>query len=309
MINILATDIGATKTIICICSNKKILHKKTYSSKNYPSFYRILNDFLCGIDAPLNSACFAIAGPISNNRCKVTNLPWVIEGNKLAKILRTKRVILINDFESIGNGIAVLERKDLVKLNNATPLPGKPKAVIGAGTGLGETIIYWDSKNGYSVMPSEGGHCEFSSTNNIEWELKRFLVRKYGFAEWESVLSGPGLANIYEFLTGKRKSPEEITADYERNKQPKQAVNMFVSFYARESANLALKVIPLGGLYIAGNIANQLLPLFRRKSFIKEFIGNGKMKSLLERVPLFVVTNTEVGLIGAIKYGLINYES
>jgi glucokinase len=300
MKTILASDIGATKTIIALYSGNKLLYKWTLRSRDCPSVYHLLNDFLSGFKGKIHCASFAVAGPVTNNKARLTNLPWIFDARQIAKLLKTNNVVLINDFEAIGYAIPYLRTKDLVKLNNAPALLRKLKAVIGAGTGLGEAIIYPDN----SVFLSEGGHCEFSPRTPKEWNLKQFIIKKYGFAEWESVLSGPGLSNIYKFLTGKTKTPEEITADYKKNKQAKRAIDLFISFYARESSNLALKTLPFGGLYIVGNLANQLLPLFRKKSFMQEFIGRGKMQSLLKRIPLFVVTNREIGLLGAKKIAL-----
>ena len=302
----LVGDIGGTTTVLALMDKKGKRHTIKYYLSKESSFNDILTHFMLSVSHKPKKACFAVAGPVNNNVCKTTNLPWVLHGKRLAKKLRIP-VTLINDFEAVGYGVFALKKKDVVQLNKARP-SGEMAVVIGPGTGLGEAILY----NG-NVIPSEGGHSDLAARTTIECKLKQKLLRK-GVASAEAVVSGPGIVNIFNFLATKipkklqlylREDDPAAVISYQaiKNTFPVcvKTMKMFVTFYAREAQSLALKAKATKGVYLAGGISAKIIPLLK-KWFMKEFTSNKKMKILLKSMPVFVVKHKEVGLLGAWQF-------
>lgn len=338
---ILAGDIGGTKTRLALFEWKEErvepLAEQLYVSTDYKSFEEILSEFLNppqpeSIDPleavdpvlpePLPSeppkiaaACIGVAGPVIENRCHTTNLPWVVDGDALAARFDIPTVRLLNDLEATAHGLLELKPEETTPLNVGTvPSQKRPIALIAAGTGLGEAILFWDGSH-YRPIPSEGGHADFGPNSDLEIELLRHLRASYLHVSWERVLSGPGLHAIYEFLRDTKRNeptwmaeriqvedPAAVIADVGLKKQADigvQALDLFASIYGAEAGNLALKSMSLSGVYLGGGIAPKLLPKLQDGSFMRGFTNKGRYKKLMSAIPVRVVMNDRTGLIGA----------
>lgn len=310
------------------------LYEVRYSSHDFPDLVPMVQKFLAAAAQELGKtfapekACFAIAGPVVNNTSKVTNVGWTLEADRLAQALSIPKVTLINDFEAVGYGVLGLNEADLHPLQVGQRQKNAPIAVIGAGTGLGQGYLIY-SGGQYQIFGSEGGHADFAPRSELEFQLSRYLLEKHNIERIsaERVISGQGIVAIYQFLRDQQyaaetpevaevvrawesqvgRSPKTVdpaaaiaTAALEdRDRLSEKTMQIFVDSYGAEAGNLALKLLPYGGLYIAGGIAAKILPLIEEGSFLQAFIHKGRMTSLLERVPIQIVLNPQVGLIGA----------
>jgi len=321
---ILAGDIGGTKTSLGffelergIFRSKKI---SSYPSEDYRDFKSVLKEFMKGHNADLQGACFGIAGPINHGICRATNLPWVVDQAVLKRILKIKKVSLINDMEATANGIQVLPKNAFVVLNSGNPEPKGNIAVLAAGTGLGEGMLLWDGKR-YRAVASEGGHADFAPCNKIELDLCRYLFGKFGHTSYERVLSGPGLMNIYEFFKEKDVGQEPAWLKKElsqedpgfvitqnarkgQNKLCEKTMDLFCAIYGAEAGNLALKFLARGGVYLGGGIAPKILHKLQDGTFKKAFRYKGRFSKLLCRIPVHVILEEKTALYGAAMYAL-----
>ena len=221
MTHVLAADIGGTHTRLCIAHCERgatrIVSERTYASAAYSRFADMLREFLSDVaDNAIAVACFAVAGPVretpAGQTVKVTNLPWEIGAAALAREFGLPKVRLINDFQAIGYGIEALTEPDFTVLQMGNPVSHGPRAVIGAGTGLGQAILVWQQDR-YEVIATEGGHADFGPTDELQVELARYLIKECGRASYELILSGPGLVRLYEFLRSGCDAPQSPTLD------------------------------------------------------------------------------------------------
>jgi glucokinase len=331
---LLAGDIGGTKTILRLVEYSEVsglntTHEDVFPSDDFPDLVPIVHKFLAAIDRPqVTKACFAIAGPVVNNTAKLTNLAWYLDTQRLSQNLDIPCVSLINDFAAVGYGILGLQKQDLLTLQGGKHQPEAPRAIIGAGTGLGQGFLVKQGGH-YQVFPSEGGHADFAPRNELEFQMFKYLLDKHDIqrASVERVVSGPGIISIYQFLRDRKFAPEspeiaqvvrtweEEAGQPEKTVDPgatigeaalagsdrlaEQTIQMFIEAYGAEAGNLALKLLPFGGLYIAGGIAPKILPLFQNGTFLLTFSQKGRMRPLLEDIPVHVILNQKVGLIGA----------
>jgi glucokinase len=342
---ILAGDIGGTKTHLALYewTGERIdpLRLETFQSTDYTSLDEMLAEFLvppkapvavdqlerppeeeesssvAPVDAPLNieAACFGVAGPVFQNHSRTTNLPWVVDGPALSKQFDIRHVQLLNDLEAMAYGILLLRPDELVTLNVGTPPSHKQAiALIAAGTGLGESILFWDGQR-YRPMPTEGGHTDFAPNSDQEIDLLRYVRSQYLHVSYERLLSGPGLVAIYEYLRDARKNEptwlaEKIKAGDAaaeiaeaglkgQAEIAKQALDLFVSIYGAEAGNLALKTMSINGVYLGGGIAPKLLTKLKDGTFMKAFTNKGRYKRLMGQIPVHVVMNQHTGLLGA----------
>jgi glucokinase len=331
---LLAGDIGGTKTILRLVEFSETLglntlYEESFRSGDFPDLVPIVQKFLTTANSSTpEKACFAIAGPVVENTAKLTNLAWFLDTERLSKQLGIPNISLINDFAAVGYGIFGLTKQDLLTLQVGKYQTAAPMAVIGAGTGLGQGFLI-KQDNQYQVFPSEGGHADFAPRNELEFQLLKYLLDKHDIqrVSVERVVSGLGIASIYQFLRDRQiatESPEIAAAirtwEQEAGKAEKtidpgafigsaaleksdrlseQTMQLFVEAYGAEAGNLALKLLPYGGLYIAGGIAPKILPLMQNGSFLLNFTQKGRMRSLLEEIPVHIILNQQVGLIGA----------
>ena len=323
---ILAGDIGGTKTVLSLLAKDKngipISQKEqTFTSLAYPEFADILKEFLPD-DVLITSACFGVAGPVVNQRCQTTNLPWLLDAEVLKKSLGTERVKLLNDLEAMALGMLYLSETDLLELNpNAQTQVGNI-AVIAAGTGLGEAILYWDG-NRYHPMGTEGGHCDFAPQTEQQDSLLSYMRNQFpDHVSCERLISGIGFSHLYDFLlehdfaTACMAVPEvsDHEAGIDRNATISrlgvsgedalctEAVRLFVDLYGAEAGNLALKALAIGGVFIGGGIAPKILPMMQDGRFMSAFKAKGRFSGLLDKVSVKLSLNPRTPLIGAINY-------
>jgi len=295
---IIAGDIGGTKTLLRLIDDDKIVAEHRYASGGYATFDLMLREFMAMAGPPIDAACFAVAGPVLENRAEVTNLKWLIESTALERDFTIPRVALINDFYAVALGVPLLAPEDRLVLHEGVRQPHAPIGILGAGTGLGEAILTWNGQ--WSVVPSEGGHADFAPQNELQSRLMLSLVERYGHASWERVCSGMGLVNIYEFLGGKNADPARI-AELADTGDPlaKQTFEIFVDIYGSEAGNMALRILSRGGVYLAGGIAAKNPKHFTDGRFMAAFLRKGRFREMLEAMPVEVITNEKVGLLGA----------
>jgi glucokinase len=321
---ILAGDIGGTHSRLGLFRQEgghlRLVEEEIYSSREHSGLAEIVKTFLKSKTAAIDYTSFGIAGPVLNGIAVTPNLPWVIDQSKLAKECGIANVSLINDLEAHASGVDDLEPNDLVTLNVGVPATGNA-ALIAAGTGLGEAGLYWDGAR-HHAFPCEGGHADFAPRNDLELALLQYLLRKFGHVSWERVVSGPGLKNIYDFLrdSGTEEEPpwlrDELAASVDpatvisqhglTGKAPicEHTLEIFVRLYAAEAGNLALKLMATGGIYLSGGIAPRILRVLSQPLFLEAFVSKGRMRSLLEQIPVKVITNDRVGLLGAARHAV-----
>ncbi len=323
---ILAGDIGGTHARLAFFEAKDGRLNQTaikvFSSREYSGLDQIVAEFVGGASARPDRACFGIAGPVRNGRVETSNLPWVVVGDRLASGLHLAKVSLINDLEANAWGIVDLESEDTISLNQVKGSPKGNQAVIAAGTGLGEAGMFWDGSH-HQVFASEGGHTDFAPRNELEVELFRYLNTQYGHVSYERILSGPGLVNVFHFLRDTRRGTEpKWLTDQMLHSDPaaaisqaamdgkcalcEQAVEIFVSVYAAEAGNLALKIMATGGVYLGGGIAPKILSKLSGPLFMHAFAAKGRMQPLLEAIPVRVIMNDKTALFGAARYAMMH---
>lgn len=313
MQTLLAADIGGTKTLLQVSTdNGEVLAEQRFASKDFAGFSELLAGFLNSLPKdylPITSACFAVAGPVTGRTASVTNLPWRIDADALCELLPLKQVTLINDFAAVGEGIACLTEDDLLILQAGRPEPDAPRAVIGAGTGLGQAYMT-PQQDGWRVWATEGGHTDFAPTDALQQQLLDYLLQQYVHVSYERLVSGMGLENIYQFLAGLHDLPVNVDMHADRAAQiselarlgdplAQQTMRLFIEIYGAQAGNLALTVMPRAGLYLAGGIAMKNQSMFEDGSFMQAFLAKGRMQPLLENIPVYLIRSADTGLRGA----------
>jgi len=320
---ILAGDIGGTKTVLALLARESsgsltIIKEATYPSQSFLKFDDILADFLPA-DVTVTSACFGVAGPVVSQRCQTTNLPWVLDTEALKITLVASRVKLLNDLEAMALGMLQLPEQELIELNpKAQPQTGNI-AVIAAGTGLGEAILYWDGKK-HHPMATEGGHSDFAAQNATQDLLLTYLRKIYPeHVSYERILSGIGFSHLYDFFCDQGLAPTcssllDINSGLDRNAVISKlgvegedavcvaVVRLFVALYGAETGNLALKSLATGGVFIGGGIGAKILPAMQDGNFIRAFKAKGRFLALLDNISVKLSLNPRTPLLGAIHY-------
>jgi glucokinase len=311
---VIAGDIGGTKTLLQLVDvsggGRAVAMEKRYESGGHPSFDLLLADFvaLAGA-APIDAACFAVAGPVTGRRAEVTNLHWTMDADALAAAFHIPRVALINDFYAVALGVPLLAPGDLLPLNAGARVPFAPIAILGAGTGLGEANLVHDGER-WVVIPGEGGHAEFAPQDEEQARLFLTLHAKYGHVSWERVLSGMGLVNIHNFLAGADRAyderiPVELAELAGRgDAAATRAFEIFVDVYGAEAGNMALRTLARGGVFLAGGIAGKNIARFTDGRFARAFVRKGRFEPLLAQIPVDLIMNPKVGLLGAAEAAL-----
>jgi len=317
---LLVGDIGGTNTRVAVLPEKggTPVHEARVPSQKHATFTLALKAALAGTKFKFSAACFGIAGPVMNNRCVATNLPWVIDGGALARSFKIPKVRLVNDLVALAHGALNAPKKLLMPLNGpALPKPkGQNLAILAAGTGLGEAALVWDDETGRHVsLGTEGSHGDYAPREPIEEELRVFLAARHGRVSTERVVSGPGLKALYEFFRDAKKLPEheapatgadvDFSAEVTRlaladaNPCARAAVDLFTRAYGAEAGNVALRYMATGGIYIAGNISQVLAARLKSPMFRDAFITKGRFSPMLETLPVALVMETGIGLRGA----------
>jgi len=321
---ILAGDIGGTHSRLALFTEDRghlcMLDEKTFFSREHQSLLQIVSLFLRDCSQPVRTACLGIAGPVLRGRALATNLPWIADATEISRQSEIDSVWLINDLEAHATGIADLAETDLVGVNSAPPREGNA-ALIAAGTGLGEAGMYWDGTR-HHAFAAEGGHADFAPRTELEVGLYNYLRGKFGHVSCERILSGPGLKNVYDFLRDSQleSEPEWLRDELAESADPaanisqrgldasvpicERALDIFVTVYGAEAGNLALRMLATAGVFLSGGIAGKILPKLCTPLFRDAFTDKGRMKPLLESIPVKVITNARVGLIGAARYAV-----
>ena len=316
---ILAGDVGGTKCNLALFSEKNgkltSVFKQRFASKDFAQFDLIVREFSLQA-APylkkekVRAAGFGVAGPVINNRVRATNLPWTVEASTLARELNLRDVVLMNDLGATGHSIEHLAPEEYCILNPGKPEYGGTRALLAAGTGLGQSILVWDGGR-YRVVPSEGGHSDFAPHTEQQIELLRYMRRRYPQVSWELILSGRGFRTIHEFLNpdvkhtsfedpGMDPAPEITKLGLSKECAVcADTLDLWTAIYGAEAGNLALKVLALGGVYVAGGIAVKIIEKIKDGSFFAAFRDKWKFESLLSNMPVSVVLNESAPLLGA----------
>lgn len=316
---ILAGDVGGTKCNLALFSEKNgtlsTVFKKRFASKEFAQFDLIVKEFSRLAEPHLSSdpvvaAGFGVAGPVINNQVRATNLPWMVDGKILEDELQVPKIVLMNDLGATGHSIEHLTPGEFRVLNPGKPEYGGTRALLAAGTGLGQSILVWDGAR-YRIVPSEGGHSDFAPHTEQQIELLRFMRRRYPQVSWELILSGRGFRTIHEFL-----APNVLHASFEdpdADPAPEitrrgldkscrvcsDTVDLWTAIYGAEAGNLALKVLALGGVYVAGGIAVKILEKMKDGTFFHAFKDKWKFEGLLNNIPVSIILNESAPLLGA----------
>jgi glucokinase len=321
---LLAGDVGGTKTILAQYEKSTDglvrVRERIYFSSDYAALDDIVAEFLRDMSGPVEAACFGVAGPVIDGRSRITNLPWMIDERSLAVTTGIATVKLLNDLQAMALGLLRLGPEEWLELNpHAEPAPGN-RAVLAAGTGLGEAILYWDGLN-YHPLATEGGHADFAPNDPAEDGLLVYLREKFGgHVSYERILSGSGVANIYAYLraTGFAPEPPELAAVWAGGEDPapeisryafelgdplaRETLRRFARIYGAEAGNLALKCLARGGVLIGGGIAPKILPALTDGTFMESFCAKGRFHEFVRTIPVRVALNPNTGLLGAADY-------
>lgn len=317
MMTVLCGDIGGTKTRLALASvagvEVRILREAEFPSAAYGAFETLLAEFLQGSPAVVHAA-FGVAGPVQGRVVRATNLPWVIDADSLVASFGFAACTLLNDLEATAFGLPALAEGDLLTLQAGAADAAGNEAVIAAGTGLGEAGLYWDGSS-HKPYATEGGHASFSPADDLEFALLRRLQRSFDHVSWERVVSGMGIVSLHEFLREYRNVPAPDWLEQQMQQGDAAAaisaaaqsgqdalcietMARFVRLYGAEAGNLALKTMCSGGLYVGGGIAPKILPQLRSGAFIEAFLSKGRMRRLLEAMPVRVILNDRAALYG-----------
>ena len=319
---ILAGDIGGTNTRLALfeieSGQLQPLCEAVYPSAEFATLDVIVERFLESAGMACEQACFGLAGPVRNQRCQTTNLPWLVDAGAMEKALGLTKVWLINDLEATAWGISALVAEDFYTLQEGSPEAEGNRCIIAAGTGLGEAGIYWDGSH-HRPFATEGGHADFAPRNALEFALLESLAQRFGHVSWERPISGPGLVDIYLFLLDYRKQAEppwlakalgegnaaaaiSTAALEDRCPVCTEVLNLFIELYGVEAGNLALKTMATGGVYIGGGIAPKILPKLKEGTFLQAFNAKGRMAPLLQTMPVHIILNDRAALYGPALY-------
>ncbi|MBI4632709.1 MAG: glucokinase [Deltaproteobacteria bacterium] len=328
---LLAGDVGGTKTILGVFTPESgplhALTEATFENARYPDLETIVRQFLGSVKMPVERACFGIAGPVVAGRpTAITNLPWVIDGERLRSELDIAAVSLVNDLAATARAIPSLPPGDLRVLSKGEAAPGGNIGVVAPGTGLGEAFLVWSDQR-YREYASEGGHADFAPNNILEIELLRFLLEKYEHVSYDNVCSGQGLPDIYRFLRDRNNEEEPPWLAEELAAAPDvvpvivnaaldsgrycglcvKTLSLFLAILGAEAGNLALRVLATGGIYVAGGIVPRILPFLEKSGFMEAFRRKGRFSDFVGRAPVSVVLNPRAALLGAAGIGLESY--
>lgn len=321
---ILAGDIGGTKSLLALfsreCGPRAPQGERSLPSHNYPTLAEVLKSYLREAGEKVEVTCLGIPGPVVEGRSETPNIPWVVDAAELERATGS-RVILLNDLEASGYGVATLRPDEFETLSEGQPNPRGNAAIIAPGTGLGEVILFW---NGEMRVPSasEGGHADFAPRDHLEMELLDFLLKEFDRVSFDRVVTGGGLRRVYAFFRGRSREsePEWLVDELKRAEDPsvvissaalakrdsacEKALDLWVALLGAEAGNLALKALATAGVYIGGGIPPKILSKLREGTFLTNFHNKGRLSSVVGRMPVRVILETRVGLYGAATFAL-----
>ena len=316
---VLAGDVGGTNTNLGLYAvgprrTLSLRRERAYPSQHYGGLDEVVREFLAAGSERTAAAAFGIAGPVFEGVVVTTNLPWKVEASQLARVIGCDRVQLMNDLETTAYGALFLPPGDIHTLNHGTPRRGHC-AVIAAGTGLGQALLFWDGKR-YRPSASEGGHADFAPRNDLQAALFAFLQQHYPRVSYEHVLSGPGLYNIFRFFDEGLKRPvDACVRERLKTEDPSavvgeagvvgtcrtcgEVVNTFVSIYGAQAGNLALTLMAVGGVFVGGGIVTRVLPKMTTGVFMEAFTAKEPFTDLMQEIPVRIILNANASRLGA----------
>jgi glucokinase len=317
---LLAGDIGGTKTLLGLFDvalpRPGAIAVESFTTLEHDDLASIVRAFISDrvqAGARIEAACFGVAGPVIDNAAQLTNVPWRIEGRRIAESFAVDQVDLLNDLEAMAYGVTVLNTSEVHVLQDGEPARSGNIGLIAAGTGLGIAMLH-QVDGRYVPVASEGGHADFAARTDREISLLRWLTGRYGRAEVEAVVSGRGLLNIYQVthVTPCASVPDlanpdaaaQITAAGLDGGCPGcvEALEVFVEAYGAEAGNLAVRTVSTGGMFVGGGIAAKILPALTRGRFVRAFRSKAPLDALLGSMPVKVILNPQTGLLGAAVY-------
>jgi glucokinase len=321
---IVAGDIGGTHARLGLFEVRDgkpvLLRERIYPSPKFSGLEAVLHAFVEEFRPHTTGAAFGLAGPVHEGRVRTPNLPWEVDAQALASVVGIQHVTLINDLEALAYGLDVLSPSDFVLLNQGVEAVGN-RAVLAAGTGLGVAGLVWDGAS-HRPLATEGGHSDFAPRNALECELMLYLSQRFGRVSNERILSGAGLTNVYDFLrdTARGEEPDWLTRRLQGEDRAKvismcgldrssalcsQAVDLFASVYGAVAGNVALLFLATGGVYLGGGIAPKLLPRLQDPNLFRAaFVDKGRLRPVLEQLPVRVILDDRVGMRGAAQVGV-----
>ncbi len=320
---VLAGDVGGTNTRLALCevNDGKVLRlvQNIAPSASHDSLADIVRDFATSHGADdVRAVCFGLPGPVRGRRVQLTNLPWIVDADELERALGLPSVSIINDLEANAHGLSTLADADFKTLRAGSAVSGANAGLVSAGTGLGEAGMHY-VKGRMVPFATEGGHTDFAPSNALEFELHQWLHEQHGHVSWERVVSGPGVASLFEFFLQRAgaDAPQWWT-DAKQSKEPAAAIagaaergddehavaalDLFMKLYGAEAGNFALKVLALGGIFLGGGIAPKLAKRMETSDFVARFDDKGRMRHLVEQMPIRIVLNDSAALQGAALY-------
>lgn len=327
---VLAGDIGGTKTVLALFGKVdgriRLQVQETFPSRQAAGIESVIDRFLSKHGGAIAGVCLGIAGPVKDGICKATNLPWQISSSSLKEHFKFRDVVLINDLAAWAYGIAYLNDADIVPLNpSAVPAPNRNQGLIAPGTGLGEALLHY-TNNEFTVLSSEGGHVDFAPANEEQINLWRYLRGRFGHVSVERILSGPGICNIFSWLSESGKfavpswlaerlnaidPPHVITEAALNEKEPlcQAVLTMFVDILGAVAGNLALSGTTTGGIFLCGGIPPRILPMLTNDRFLAAFTRKGRFKPYLEQIAVRVVLNRQTPLFGSAHRAFVTSSS
>lgn len=317
---LLAGDIGGTKTLVGLFDPRAPrplpIAVREFSTLDFNGATHIISAFVKEEDIPISSiqsACFGVAGPVLGEAATLTNVPWRVDRGAIALALKIPRVALLNDLQAMAHGVPTLHGDEVYVLQEGEPLDGGNIALVAAGTGLGEALLH--NVNGRFIpSPSEAGHSDFPARTEREIDVLRHLVRRFGRASVEHVVSGPGLVNLHEVTHNgpcpaldRRDHPDAPAIISKAALEGlcsscMEALGLFIEAYGAEAGNVALRTVATGGVFVAGGIARKILPALADGRFLRAFHEKAPFEAMLRRMPVKVILNDQVGLVGAAIY-------
>jgi glucokinase len=321
---VLAGDIGGTKTLLQLANIEAgltcdIIIEKRYVSAEWENLTSMVQDFMQAAQPAqptVQAACFGIAGPVNGRHARTTNLPWQLNADAMERTLGITNIRFINDFQAIGYGIDMLADNDLVVLNQGDEIRHGNRVIIGAGTGLGHCFMVWQGDH-YQAFASEGGHVDFAPTDAEQIALLQYMQQQFGRCTWEDVASGTGIRNIHSYMLDAHPGQESAELSQARKHgDPSAAISMaasngsdalarrsmdlFCKLYGAQAGNLGLTGLASGGVYVAGGVAPRIIDMLKNDLFMQGFMNkDDRMQDLLAAMPVRVVINARVGLMGA----------
>lgn len=316
---VLVGDVGGTSCRLALVETEgfETLEEEVYPSAEHEGLEGVVARFIEELGGAFQAACFGVAGPVREGRAELTNLPWVVDEKELAGGLGVP-VAVVNDLEAAAWSLDVLQPGEVAAVREGAGGARGNRALVSPGTGLGEAGLFWDGAE-HRPFATEGGHADFAARDELEWELAVEVAERHGRASWERVLSGPGLVAIHRFLcsrceigsgcpveelTDSEEAGPAITRSARDGSCPvcAESLDRFCRLLGAEAANLALKVFATGGVWIGGGIAPAIVDELRQGSFVEAFLGKGRMRELLEEMPVTVILQEKAGLRGAARF-------